>query len=410
MKDIKDFSNLVPKEISDVCKRLWEHGCSPCVVGGIPRDFLLGKKELLDWDFEVRSVNGNDDVEKLILQAYPETQSLGFGVYRLNLSDNSQLEFSIPRLENFPVEIDKIKDHPLSHKDFEVALSPNASFIDSFKRRDLTINAIGFDYQNSSWALVDPYNGVSDLKSSVARPCSEDFAFDPVRYLRSLRFELLFNLNRSKELDDLLFKMDLSLATDHYLLYEAMKAGFFPFMSKIFSSLKSHNVSYPETWDELEFLDGNSIEAKFTTADQVLMYAVWLSDWNLSELGKVERFLKLRRGRAKHFLLGKSFFNKVIEVDWNKKVSDLKSMAWTDQLKNEEFLELFEAHKHFDSWTKEEEENLVFLFDKNDAFSNWRKAFPRVLSGRELFDKNQKTESVTPSQRSLFKLHCHIGS
>ncbi len=408
MNDINNFSKQIPNEISQVCQELWEKGCSVCVVGGVARDFLLKRGELLDWDFEIRSRDKNNNIEELMTSLFPNIQSLGFGVYRLTLNEKYQLEFSIPRIEKFPVESNQLQDHPLSHKDFEVELAPNSSFKESFLRRDLTINAIGFDYNDGNWDLVDPFGGLADLENSIARPCSHDFIFDPVRYLRALRFEILFNLDRSSELDGLLSKMNLSLATDHYLLYESMKAGFFPFMRLLFTSLTEHDVDYPETWSELSFLKENSIEAKFTSADQLLMYAAWLSDWNLSDLGKLERFLKLRRGRAKHFLTGKDFFNKILEINWDDKTKEFKNMPWEEKLNNQDFLELFEAYKHFDSWTQTEEDNLIFLFDEKRTFSNWRNFFPRTLSGKDLFDQNQKKENVSPSQRAWFKLHCHI--
>ncbi len=411
MKTINLFSKIVPPEIHSICQKLWDSGINATVVGGIVRDFFCGSDKLNDWDFEIRFVDQNNkNLEEKIQELLPSLQSLGFGVFRHQLSQVHQLEFSLPRTEDFSVRLDQIKGHPLSHKDVEIKLDQHFSFDESFARRDLTINAMGIEFNNGQWKLVDPFNGLKDLEDRVSSYCTTNFAFDPVRYLRAIRFEILFDLSRSKELNDLMTKMNLALTTDHYLLYESMKAGFFPFMKKLFDSLEEHQISYPESWAELKFLQKNNLPKTFLVADQILLHAIWKTKWNLSDLGKLERFLKLRRGRAKHYLIGKELFTKIIAINWDQKVNELRKMSWSQKLNDDDFMNCVEFHKHYDSWTPEEEKSLIIQFDDEKMFQTWRSYFPRVLDGKDLFENNQVKENVLPNQRAFYKMHCHLNT
>lgn len=411
MKNLNSFSSIVPIEITQICQKLWDNGINACVVGGIVRDFLSGRGHFIDWDFEIRFVEKSDsDLEAKMMELLPKAQSLGFGVFRYQLSETFQLEFSLPRIESFNIDINQIHAHALSHKDVETLLDPKSSYPESFARRDLTINAIGMEFNNGQWSLVDPYNGLSDLKNKISTYCSLDFAFDPVRYLRAIRFELLFDLKRSHQLNDLMMKMNLSLTTDHYLLYESMKAGFFPFMRKLFDHLDEHQVDYPPSWQELRFLQKNDLPKTFLVADQILLHAVWKTNWNLSDLGKLERFLKIRRGRAKHFLTGKELFKKIVSINWDEKLAELKKMSWSQKINTQDFIDCVEFHRHFDSWTEEEEKSLIIQFDQSKRFEQWRSLFSRILSGKDQFESNQARDNVEPNQRSLYKMHCHLNS
>ena len=59
------------------------------------------------------------------------------------------------------------------------------SLEEDLKRRDLTINAIAKD-QNGN--LIDPYEGIKDLKNRKLRHISDSFIEDPLRVLRVARF------------------------------------------------------------------------------------------------------------------------------------------------------------------------------------------------------------------------------
>ncbi len=71
------------------------------------------------------------------------------------------------------------------YKGFEVHAAPDVTLEEDLIRRDLTINAIAKD---ESGKLIDPFNGVDDIKNKILRHVSKAFAEDPVRILRIARF------------------------------------------------------------------------------------------------------------------------------------------------------------------------------------------------------------------------------
>lgn len=68
---------------------------------------------------------------------------------------------------------------------FQCHFSPEVSIEEDLIRRDLTINAIA---QDKSGALIDPYDGQTDIKNRLLRHVSEAFVEDPLRVLRVARF------------------------------------------------------------------------------------------------------------------------------------------------------------------------------------------------------------------------------
>ncbi len=72
---------------------------------------------------------------------------------------------------------------------FQFDTSPDVSIEEDLKRRDLTINALAKDADNT---LIDPYGGRSDLDNRLLRHVSDAFAEDPVRVLRVARFAARF--------------------------------------------------------------------------------------------------------------------------------------------------------------------------------------------------------------------------
>jgi len=61
-----------------------------------------------------------------------------------------------------------------------------ASLEEDIYARDFTINAIAFDLRKQT--IIDPLNGVSDLRAKLIRACSPtSIADDPIRILRAIR-------------------------------------------------------------------------------------------------------------------------------------------------------------------------------------------------------------------------------
>ena len=73
-------------------------------------------------------------------------------------------------------------------------------------RRDFTINAISFDPLTNE--LIDPFNGINDLKNSKLRHVSGSFSEDSLRVLRGMQFTARFNLEAVPETLELCRKLN----------------------------------------------------------------------------------------------------------------------------------------------------------------------------------------------------------
>ncbi|NPA27460.1 MAG: HD domain-containing protein [Epsilonproteobacteria bacterium] len=172
----------LPNILIEIAKELDKNGAKAVVVGGAVRDSLLNLP-IKDIDIEVY----NSSYEKLakILSKYGKVNLVGksFGVIKLSTA-NLEFDFSLPRLERKVAK---------GHKGFEVTTNRNLTFKEAAKRRDFTINAIGYDILAQK--ILDPYNGMRDLDKRVLRVVDESsFKEDPLRVYRGAQFSARFNL------------------------------------------------------------------------------------------------------------------------------------------------------------------------------------------------------------------------
>jgi tRNA nucleotidyltransferase (CCA-adding enzyme) len=166
------------------------------IVGGYVRDRLLGI-DSKDLDIEVFRLP-QDELER-VLASFGEVVHVGkaFGVLRVKGLD---VDFSIPRRDS--------KVRP-GHKGFEVEHDPGMSFEEAVRRRDLTMNSIGFDPLTSEY--LDPLGGRLDLEAKRLRASDpRHFSEDPLRGLRVAGFAARFEMTPDSELKALLSRLDLS--------------------------------------------------------------------------------------------------------------------------------------------------------------------------------------------------------
>lgn len=81
------------------------------------------------------------------------------------------------------------------YKGFAVHFSPDVTLEDDLLRRDLSINAMAVPAASEAPAqdaLIDPFNGLHDLRHRIFRHVSPAFREDPVRILRLARFAARF--------------------------------------------------------------------------------------------------------------------------------------------------------------------------------------------------------------------------
>jgi len=183
--------------LKTISKRLEKEGALAILVGGCVRDHLLGLKPK-DFDIEVYSIS----LQKLedILSEYGKVLKVGksFGVLKF-FFEEKEYDFSLPRTE---------KKTGKGHRGFDVVCDEHLDFKAAFKRRDFTINAIGYDLQKQKY--IDIYGGIKDLNLKLLRVVDkETFVEDPLRVYRAVQFSARFEFeveSQTKELLKLMIK------------------------------------------------------------------------------------------------------------------------------------------------------------------------------------------------------------
>ena len=145
-------------------------------VGGAVRDRLLGLPvQDRDW------VVVGSTPERMVAQGF---QPVGkdFPVF---LHPETHEEYALARTERKTAR---------GYQGFAVHAAPDVTLEQDLMRRDFTINAIAqeFDDKHGDGKLIDPYNGVADLRAGILRHVSAAFGEDPVRILRAARFAARF--------------------------------------------------------------------------------------------------------------------------------------------------------------------------------------------------------------------------
>ena len=166
------------------------------IVGGWVRDRLMGR-DSKDVDLEVFGLPSPR--VRSLLESFGRVEAVGesFQVYK-----TGDVDVSLPRRES---------KSGRGHRGFEVAGDPEMTFPEAARRRDFTINAIGWDPLADEY--LDPYDGREDLNHRLLRAVdASTFADDSLRALRAVQFAARFEfgldeptrqLCRTMALDDL---------------------------------------------------------------------------------------------------------------------------------------------------------------------------------------------------------------
>ena len=147
-------------------------------VGGAVRDELLGLP-VNDHDWVVVGSTPED----MVARGYKPVGK-DFPVF---LHPAKYEEYALARTER--------KTAP-GYRGFAIHAAPDVTLEQDLLRRDFTINAIARDQDGK---LIDPYNGIADLRAGILRHVSSAFSEDPVRILRAGRFVARFGFNIAPE-------------------------------------------------------------------------------------------------------------------------------------------------------------------------------------------------------------------
>lgn len=206
----------IPPFLSPILDHLYGNHITPIIVGGYVRDALMRNTQSKDMDIELYAHHPLESIESL-LSPFGKVNLVGksFGVLKLRLEE-WEIDFSLPRTES---------KEGRGHKGFLVHTDSTLDFATAAKRRDFTINAIGFDPQTAT--LLDPYHGRDDIHHRrLAYVDATTFGEDPLRVLRAIQFAGRFNLTCDEALLELCQQMILQGALDelpHERIFEEFK-------------------------------------------------------------------------------------------------------------------------------------------------------------------------------------------
>ena len=167
------MKNIINDDIKYIAQKFKNNHYQIYLVGGCVRDALLN---ITPHDYDLTT----DATPEIICQLFSDNKIKKEGIKEGSVTviiNNSEYEITTFRLE------DNYSDH--RHPD-------NITFTDKLeddlKRRDFTINAIAYSFDNK---LIDIYNGINDLKNGLIKTVGDSdlrFNEDALRILRALRF------------------------------------------------------------------------------------------------------------------------------------------------------------------------------------------------------------------------------
>ncbi len=169
--------NIIFEVISKASQEL---GIESYVIGGFVRDLLLGRN--FKKDIDIVAVGSGIALALKVSELLPKKPKVqvfkNYGTAMLRF-DDTEIEFVGARKESY-------------HFESRNPVVENGTLEDDQNRRDFTINALALSLNPNSFGdLVDPFNGVLDLKNKIIKtPLDPDITYsdDPLRMMRAIRF------------------------------------------------------------------------------------------------------------------------------------------------------------------------------------------------------------------------------
>ncbi len=162
-------------------------GVEAYVVGGYVRDSIL---ERPSEDIDIVVLGSGIEVANMVAKELDSEiqvkvfKNFGTAMFHFRGEKNWEVEFVGARKESYRLDSRK-------------PIVEDGSIEDDQKRRDFTINALAYSLNKNNFGLLlDPFNGVSDIKSKcIKTPLDPDITYsdDPLRMMRAIRFATQLN-------------------------------------------------------------------------------------------------------------------------------------------------------------------------------------------------------------------------
>lgn len=411
------FDALSPK-VKLLLEEILQEGMTLTMVGGATRDFLLNGRVSKDIDLEVRMEIHLEEEEwkKTLfilgqkLKTTYDVEFLPFGILRIKVGE-SIIEISSPRVEQYS-EIG-----PWGHSDFSARLSPTFCHEDSFRRRDFTINAIGFEFGDLiDLRIQDPFKGIEDLKAGIFRPCSDDFFKDPVRLLRLIRFCRKFKYRMSPSLEMNLSLFDLSKMKPFHFCCEGFKAGFTDFLLDFFALIEKNEIIIQPDFLLFREVLTHDFQNNLCKDFSELFVAKIFQD-ETYEVSPNLKKLAEKVGMKNNFLDQLSDFKKVLiffkKASVSSMVEELKNylvQADWEVAVDDERLQKLERFYFYEKRLSMYKTIFDFCLPSNfrDTLNSLMIIFPMELVGEEAFKQLVTQEKISKEKLAVLRIYIHL--
>lgn len=171
------FNIEVPAPVYFIIQELEKCGHEAYMVGGCVRDSVLGRTP---HDYDICTSATPDE----ILQAFPYEEIIPTGLQHGTVTiliNKEPYEVTTYRIDG---------DYSDNRRPDNVTFTKN--LVEDLRRRDFTINAMAY---NPKTGLIDPFNGLEDIKEETIRcvgSAKDRFSEDALRILRAIRFASQF--------------------------------------------------------------------------------------------------------------------------------------------------------------------------------------------------------------------------
>ena len=201
------------------------------VVGGCVRDFVMGRKNNHDIDVEVYHLSYDELYDVLSTFGHVNTFGKSFAIMQLECLKG--YDFALPRQEK------KIGD---KHQDFKVMIDPELPIEKAIQRRDLTMNALMYDYAQGR--IIDLCHGVLDIQNKRVRCVNpQTFIEDPLRVLRIAQFISRFEM----QVEEHTLKLCQEMVQNHMLEHLSIERIYGEYCKILMSSRPSLGFEFLKT-------------------------------------------------------------------------------------------------------------------------------------------------------------------
>ncbi|MFB3853420.1 MAG: CCA tRNA nucleotidyltransferase [Vicinamibacterales bacterium] len=177
LREQETAQDLLERAVA-IAKSARARGGRALIVGGWVRDRLLGRVSK-DVDIEVYGIGAAE--LRVLLEEFGRVETVGesFTVYKLG-----PIDVSLPRRES---------KSGRGHRGFTVEGDPSMAEDEAARRRDFTVNAIGWNPLTGDY--TDPFGGIADLENRTLRAVDPaTFGDDSLRVLRAVQIAARFGL------------------------------------------------------------------------------------------------------------------------------------------------------------------------------------------------------------------------